>query len=253
MTAGWVYRATVKHVRHERVRHAFVVPALYVQVDLDRASAGRMFAIDRWRPASVRTRDYLGGGAGPIRERLARWLPGVDTSAERVFLTTIPRVLGYAFNPISVFLCADAENRPTRALVEVRSTYGEVHLYPIAEISPEGRAHAPKELFVSPFFGVDGDYEFRFAPPGPRLGVSVRLVRQGSVALDASVYGEGAPLGDATMAAALLRRPFSALVTYPRIAWEALLLQYRRKLPPRMRPVARSERTVIAVAPRRRA
>jgi DUF1365 family protein len=190
-----------------------------------------------------------------LRTRLARWLPGIDAPDrdERVYLTTIPRVFGYAFNPLSVFLCVDRENQPRRALVEVRNTYGETHLYPLPEIDTHGRARASKEFFVSPFFGVDGEYEFGFAPPGPRLGVSVSLKRHGEAALDASVFGEGRPLGDAALALALVTRPFSALVVYPRIAWEALVLQYWKKVPPRMRPLARSERTVVAVAPRARA
>jgi len=162
-------------------------------------------------------------------------------------------VFGYAFNPLSAFLCVDRDNRPTRALVEVRNTYGEVHLYPLPEIDAEGRARAPKEFFVSPFFGIDGDYEFAFAPPGPKLGVSVRLERRGETALTAAVFGEGQPLGDRAVAQALATRPLSALAAYPRIAWEALILQYRRGLAPRMRPIARSERTVVTVAPRARA
>jgi len=255
MSAGWVYRATVRHARRERVAHAFNVPALYVQVDVDSAFVSGLFAIDRGRVLCVLTGDYLGGGQRPLRERLARWLPGIDApdSDERVYLTTIPRVLGYAFNPLSVFLCVDRENRPRRALVEVKNTYGETHLYPLPEIDAHGRARAAKEFFVSPFFGIDGEYAFGFAPPGPRLGVSVSLQRHGETALDASVFGEGQPLGDGALALALAMRPLSALVAYPRIAWEALVLQYWKKVTPRMRPRARSERTVVTVAPRARA
>ncbi len=254
MSAGWVYRATVRHARRERVAHAFSVPALYVQVDVDSAFTSLLFAVDRWRMASVLTADYLGGEDRPLRTRLARWLPGIDVRGndERVYLTTIPRVLGYAFNPLSVFLCVDRENRPRRALVEVHNTFGEAHLYPLPEIDAHGRARASKEFFVSPFFGVDGDYEFAFAPPGPRLGVSVRLERRGETALEASLSGAGQPLGDAATAMALATRPLSALIAYPRIAWEALVLRRRKGLTPRMRPIARSERTVT-VAPRGRA
>jgi DUF1365 family protein len=247
VTAGWIYAATVRHARKERAAHTFNSPALFVQVDIHSGYAGTLLALDRRRPLSILGSDYLGGGGEPLRSRLARWLPGLESTAadERVFLTTTPRVFGYAFNPISVFVCVDRENRPRRGLVEVHNTYGEAHLYPLPEIDGSGCARAPKELFVSPFFGIDGEYAFHFSAPGPRLAFSVVLERGGEMALGASMAGEGRPLSDGAVFAATIARPLSALLVHPRIAWQALVLQYRKGLQARMRPIARSERTVV--------
>ncbi len=39
----------------------------------------------------------------------------------------MPRILGYAFNPISVYFCDDANGELRALLCEVNSTFGERH------------------------------------------------------------------------------------------------------------------------------
>jgi DUF1365 family protein len=249
VSAGWVYVGSIAHHRAAVRPHGFRSPAFLIGIDLAELPAVnrrfRWLGHNRIRPLAIWDRDYLGGGSAPLRTRLARWLPGLDDAGntERVVLVTTPRVLHYAFNPISVFYCIGRDGGLTRALAEVHSTYGEAHVYPL----PGAAATVAKELFVSPFFGVDGDYAFELRAPDERLALTIRLCHAGRTSLAATLEARGRPLSDAALLAGLVRRPLTAALAYPRIVWQGLVLRYRRGLTPRMRPPALGERTVVRV------
>ena len=58
----------------------------------------------------------------------------------RVELLTNCRILGYVFNPVSVFYCYDRDDHLTLAVAEVNNTYGDRHSYvlPVGDPAFEG-------------------------------------------------------------------------------------------------------------------
>jgi len=89
-----------------------------------------------------------------------------------------PRLLGYVFNPLTLFYCLDADGAVGRIVAEVRNTYGGRHCY-LLRPTAAGRAGADKVFYVSPFYPVDGSYSMRLPLPGDQLRVSIRLDRPG--------------------------------------------------------------------------
>ena len=71
------------------------------------------------------------------------------------------RTLGYVFDPLTVYWCYAADGSLEGVLAEVHNTYGERHGY-VVEVDERGTGHADKEFYVSPFFGVFGDYQLKF-------------------------------------------------------------------------------------------
>ena len=55
----------------------------------------------------------------------------------------MPRILGYAFNPLSVYFCDDAGGVLRAILYEVNSTFGERHSYVIG-VDPAGLPSATR-------------------------------------------------------------------------------------------------------------
>jgi len=92
----------------------------------------------------------------------------------RILMAAHPRAFGHCFNPISVFWCFDGDGRPAATVVEVHNTYGDRHAY-LVHPDDQGRARTPKQMYVSPFHGVDGTYELAVPTPGDRLAVAVTL------------------------------------------------------------------------------
>ncbi len=56
----------------------------------------------------------------------------------------MPRFLGYAFNPISIFHCYDKNNYLKVIILEVNNTFGEKHLYVLKR--NQAKDHEAKKL-----------------------------------------------------------------------------------------------------------
>jgi DUF1365 family protein len=103
------------------------------------------------------------------------------------------RTLGYVFDPLSVYWCYAADGRLEGVIAEVHNTYGERHGY-VVEVDEQGSGRADKELYVSPFFGVFGDYRLKFALDGDKVGAFVTLRQDGRVVFTGSFTGRTVPI-----------------------------------------------------------
>jgi DUF1365 family protein len=182
-----IYDTRLTHVRRERVTRRFTHRMRPWLVDLDHLPH---------RPPLVtfEGRDHLGRPDRTIRQNLDAWLARHGITAGRVRMLALPRTLGYVFNPLSVYWCDDDAGEPLCVVAEVHNTYGERHCYLLRPDSG-WRAETAKQLYVSPFFDVTGDYRMRLPPPDERLGLSVVLHRDGRPVFTAALAGRrrGAP------------------------------------------------------------
>ena len=137
------------------------------------------------------------------------------------------RAFGYCFNPISVFWCWDATGDLAATVVEVHNTYGDRHAY-LVHPDEQGRATAPKAMYVSPFHGTDGTYELAVPVPDDRLDIAVTLVTDDGSRFSASLSGHRSTAGPLRAAPAALR---GALLIRMHGIWLWL-----RRLPVRPRP-----------------
>lgn len=195
--AATAYATTVTHHRHQPVRRSFRHRSHLWVVDLDRLpDHGRL----GWLRGRWEARDHFDGDAPTLRAGLERLLAGhgVDLAGGRALMAAQPRALGHCFNPISVFWAwtagRDRTAPPDVTVVEVHNTYGGRHAY-LLDADDRGRATVVKELYVSPFHGVDGHYRVSAPPPDPvtgRLAVAVSLRTDDGARFDASVVGRPA-------------------------------------------------------------
>jgi DUF1365 family protein len=111
---------------------------------------------------------------------------GIDLTGGRVLLLCDPRLLGYTFNPLSVYFCTRADGTLALLIYEVRNTFGDIHAYALAvnpgEISAAGvRQQQEKLLYVSPFIEMAMRYHFQVSPPAN--DVKLRFDHGGAVTL----------------------------------------------------------------------
>jgi DUF1365 family protein len=227
------------HVMHERVwplANRFVYPVFNVRLPLSKLREIRSscLGIDRTRPLSIRTRDYGAGDGGDlllwIHDQLRA--AGLDATGE-VWLQTMPRVLGYAFNPISCWYCHDASGRLRAILAEVSSTFGEHHRYLLGapdggEITARTTLYCHKRMHVSPFCEVRGSYRFRVLERTGRSVLSIDYHDGDRLVLRTAVGGRIAAATDAALWRALLGQPLLTLGVTAKIHWQALRLWLRR-------------------------
>lgn len=233
-------------VMHERVwplHNRFVYPAFYVRLPLSNlhAADGACFGVDRRRLLSLRSRDY---GARDGSDLLA-WVrsllleAGLDASGE-VYLQTMPRILGYAFNPINCWYCHDAQGRLRAILADVNSTFGERHRYLLGapdggDIGVQSELTCHKRMHVSPFCEVTGRYRFRVLERAGRGVLSIDYHDGKRLVLRTAVGGTLRPATQLALWGALLHQPLLTFGVVVKIHWQALRLWWRR-LPVHRKP-----------------
>lgn len=172
--AARLYVGEVMHARLKPVGHRFTYRVANLLVDLDRLEeAGRacpLFSVGRFNLFSFRPADHGPRDGGSLRAHIdALCDDGGIERPERVLLLCYPRVLGFVFNPISVYFGLDRTGRVTVLVYEVRNTFGESHTYVAAvedgQADDSGiRQARRKRFFVSPFMDMDQRYQFHVLP-----------------------------------------------------------------------------------------
>jgi len=179
----------VTHRRPGPVRHAFRHRVYQWLVDLD------AIPVQPWylrTLAQFRSADHLGDPSLPIKANVERYLAlnGVQLGpGSRVLMLANARVLGYVFDPLSVFWCYAGDGNLSCIVAEVHNTYGQRHAY-LLRPEPIGAALTDKALHVSPFFDVSGTYALRICLRADLVSTSVTLHRGGSVAFSATFRGQ---------------------------------------------------------------
>lgn len=200
-----LYDAVVSHTRHVDVHRTFRHCLYTWLVDLDRTPQW-----PRWlgRFARFDSRDHLGDPSRSIRDNLDDWLAlhGIDLCGGRVLMLAHARVLGYVFNPITVYWCHDQRGELACVVVEVHNTYGERHCY-LLHPDATGAAQVEKQFYVSPFLPEHGRYRMWFETPGERVSVRVQLWRDDRLLLTAALVGRRRPMTRTQLLRLLLRRP----------------------------------------------
>lgn len=266
MTASALYSGEVMHVRLRPRRHRLRYRMFSLLLDLDELpqldARLKLLSVNRRNVFSFREADHGDGSAPGLKAQVEGWLRAAGLPAGgRVRLLAMPRVLGYAFNPLSIYFCHAPDGRLQAVVHEVNSTFGERHFY-LLPVSPgeaddarAGRVIAQrcgKRMHVSPFMAMDVDYGFHLRPPsadGTRplhIGVDV-LDAQGAL-LHAAHVARRRPLTDASLATALVSHPLLTLKVIAAIHWEALRL-WTRRVPLQPRPAPATGQLTIVTRP----
>ncbi len=256
-----LYRGRIAHARTWVARHSFQYPVCFYVFDLDELAElpkriPLLFGHNRRRLVALHDRDYLAPGPEPLRQKLDAVLQahGCADDVSRVLLLTSARFLNCVFNPVSFFYCLRADGSLRCVVANVNNTFGDSHLYVLRDALPPKPGYAAhyqaaKDFHVSPFFDLEGQYDFHFTLPGKTIGVEVQLLKQGKPAFTVWLSGAGRELTTRTLLASVLRHPFITLLTVPRILWQAVRLHYQRRLPVHHRPNPRSPMTVRVARP----
>ena len=237
----------VRHTRLRPARNAFVYPTYFLMLPLRAMQDGRNpaahSALACNRPASLSffDRDH-GDGRGPAQGGAIGWLDellhreGILDATGEVWLHCYPRVLGYAFKPVSFWYCHRALNNDGGSLraivVEVNNTFGERHCYLLDRPKFGVEQGAAKVFHVSPFLKVEGSYRFRFmrAKHGAAEKTVARIDyddMQGAV-LQTSISGSLQPADGPTIRKALWRYPAMTLGVVFHIHLQAARLWFKR-------------------------
>lgn len=172
MVKSHCYDVEIHHRRTHPIDYRFSYRTRIWLVDLDELPAlPRAFGwLCRFDSA-----DHLGPPDRPLRSSIDDWLRRRDIPVpDRILMLGNPRVLGYVFNPLTVFYCLDSGGEMSHVVAEVHNTYGGRHGY-LVQPATDGTAEVAKAFLVSPFHPADGLYRMRVPLPGEQVLVDIRL------------------------------------------------------------------------------
>lgn len=233
--AASLYFGDVMHARLKPIGHRFSYRVMSLLIDLDRlAEADRqsaLFGVNRAALYSFHEKDHGARDGSPLRvyaERCAA-AHGIDLRGGRVELLCYPRLLGYGFNPLSVYFCYRSGGELALTIYEVRNTFGEIHPYVLPVLSDEWsdaglRQQQDKLFYVSPFVPMAMRYHFRVLPPSETVKLRILETDSDGPLLAATFNGRRRALTSHALLRAFYSLPFVSFKVMAAIHWEALQL-----------------------------
>ena len=230
-----LYVGSVVHTRLRPRRHRLRYRCYWLLLDLDALddTAGRLklLSLGRFNLFSFKNSDYGAGRDVPLRDQVESHLAAADLDLKggRIFLLTMPRILGYGFNPLSVYYCYGQNGALAALIYEVHNTFRQRHSYvvPVTGQDSPIRQATGKSFYVSPFLDMDLTYDFTVSPPGDAVSLGIRASDREGPLLAASLAGDRQSLTDTTLLKAFVTHPLLTLKVISAIHWEALRLWWK--------------------------
>ena len=151
---------------------------------------------------------------------------GIENSNIRIKLLCYPRILGYVFNPLSIFFIYDKNSSLVAILYEVKNTFGEQHTY-VFKVKKQKKIiqnNCKKKFFVSPFMDLNSSYYFKVLYPEDTLSVIIDQRDENGKLLFASQEGKRINFSSKNLFFLYLKHPLMTLKIISAIHFEALRL-----------------------------
>ncbi|MFI5148660.1 MAG: DUF1365 domain-containing protein [Bacteroidia bacterium] len=240
-----LYKARVMHHRLEPKKHRFHYNVYMFYLCLDELGElhkrFRLLSRNRFNLFNFKDSEHLQlpreqpDKSKTVREHINRYLAenGISPPPSRIMLLTNLNTLGYNFNPVSFYICFDAQDRPLCSIAEISNTFREMKPY-LINAKEEGterfQLNTPKYFYVSPFFDHDASFEFTVSIPSEKLNIKVDDIKDGRKIFISTLTGEKKVLSDSTMLRYFFSIPLITLKVITLIHWNAMLL-WMKKIP----------------------
>lgn len=230
-----LYVGQVFHRRNRPKQHVLKYSVFTLLLELNELSALDsslwLFSHNRFNLFGFHDKDFGERDAEPLQDYVGRKLSeaGISQQAARIYLSCYPRILGFVFNPLSLFYCLDEAGRCFAIVHEVHNTFGERHAY-VLPVSDESKSsewinqYADKELFVSPFAHMNMSYQFRVNQPDERQVIVIRASDEEGLLITASYTANREVLTASRLMKLFMVFPLLSAKVVLGIHWEALRL-----------------------------
>lgn len=233
--AAALYFGEVMHARLKPIGHRFSYRVMSLLIDLDRLDAADrqspLFGVNRGALYGFHEADHGRRDGSSLRGYVQACAAqhGIDLTGGRVLLLCYPRLLGFTFNPLSVYFCHAAGGELALLIYEVRNTFGDIHAYVLpvqpGELGQAGiRQQQEKLFYVSPFVEMAMRYHFRVSPPGDNVKLRILETDREGPLLSATFNGRRRALTTTALLRAFFALPLVTVKIVAAIHWEALRL-----------------------------
>ena len=229
---SFIYNGKVIHKRFKPKEHYFKYTVFSLFLDLDEINIINkqilFFSHNKFNLISFYEKDHGNRDGSSLAEWVKKNLKtiGVNNENIKIKLLCYPRILGYVFNPLSIFFVYDIKLNLIAILYEVKNTFGEQHTYvfKVNENNKFIKNNCEKKFFVSPFMNIDSKYYFKVLDPNEKLSVVIDQRDKDGKLLFASQDGVKSNFTSKNLIFSYLRHPLMTFKIISAIHFEALRL-----------------------------
>ena len=223
-----LFKAKIFHKRFLPNENEFSYSGFYIKVSLENLKElnSLLFSVNKFNLFSFYEKDhgYRNGSSLEVWAKDILNKAGLNNFEGRLVLHTVPRVLGYVFNPVCFWYCYD-KNKLIAIICEVNNTFGESHNYVIKKNDNWHNRTLPKEFHVSPFYDIEGVYKFDFSKNN---NVSIKYFVDNKLQLSTSVKGKEIHWNDINLLKIFFRHPFYTFLIISLIHYQAVKLFFKK-------------------------
>lgn len=230
-----IFSAKVMHKRLTPKENSFIYSVYYLSLPLNKlGEVSEIINHNKFGITTFYDKDHGKRDGSDLRVWVNDIIKenGINQEISEITLIALPRILGYVFNPVSFYLCFDAEKKLKIMVCEVNNTFGETHTYICHnngnDISPDEYLETEKIFHVSPFIEREGHYKFRFSLKDESLGIWIDLYDQNNnKKLITSLTGKFIELNKANLRSMFFKCPLVTLKTIFLIHYQAVKLVFK--------------------------
>ena len=226
-----IYNGTVIHKRFKPKLHFFKYRVFSLLIDLsDLNNLGKditFFSYNHFNLISFFDKDHGERDGSSLIEWVKKNLDENDINSKdiRIKLLCYPRILGYVFNPLSVFFVYDNNKNLISILYEVKNTFGEQHTYIFKVENDHLLQHnCSKKFHVSPFIEMNCNYFFRILKPSEKISVVIDQYQLDEKILFASQDGKRVDFNSKELLKSYVKHPLMTFKIISAIHFEAFKL-----------------------------
>ena len=233
LTNSCLYDCQTMHQRIRPKKHGFQYGLFFLYLDLEEVSQlserSSFFSHNSFNLFSFFDEDHLDLGEGNLRANLRVWLKEQNSpllDSDHVHLLTMPRILGYIFNPVCFYFIKSQSGETKYVIVEVCNTYRELKPWLIQNVEKDHTftRRVPKHFYVSPFSDLTDDFDFRVPTPGEQFKIDIDTYSGEEKVLTSWLQGQRKPFSTSSLLRLFAKYPLLTLQVMMKIHWQALKL-----------------------------
>ena len=232
MISSCIYNGKVVHKRFKPKEHFFKYRVFSLLIDLSELKKIdkeiSFFSLNKFNLISFFEKDHGNRDNSDLIEWVRQNLKQnkIDTNDIKIKLLCYPRILGYVFNPLSVFYIYDKNNKLIAILYEVKNTFGEQHTYifRIDQHQNVFKHDCSKKFHVSPFIEMNCKYFFKTQLPDEKISVIIDQHDNEGKILYASQDGKRSNLTSKELLKSYINHPLMTFKIILAIHFEAFKL-----------------------------
>ena len=221
-------------IYHKRVspkKHEFKYKFFMLDIDMNAYEKldNKYFSKNSFNLFSFNTKDHFGTSDDfrvNIKEILNKY--SIEATQKMRFIT-LPSILGYVFNPISVLILFEKDT-PTHMIAEVHNYNGGRVIYPVKLESKDNKHFKGvglKDMYVSPFFQRDGRYEFSLTYEANQFSLGINLFENDKKMLNSTFVGKSRVFNEVNVLSLFFSHTLLTVWVVTRTLWQSLKLKLK--------------------------